>query len=301
MQQKIKELRRVGTGQEINIGEEVVRLEKKCDELTRSIYARLTPQQIVQVARHPRRPHTLDMINRLFTDFDELHGDRHVGKAAAMVGGLARFNGEPVVVIGHEKGRDTKEKVERNFGMASPEGFRKALRLMKLAERFGFPVFAFLDTPGAYPGVTAEEHNQSEAIARNLLEMTSLNTPIICAVLGEGCSGGALGIGVGDVTLMLQYAYYSVISPEGCASILWKSREKTAEAAEALKLTAPELHELGLIDEIIKEPAGGAHRDWDAVAAALKPRLESHLQSLLSLSLKDLVDRRQERWLSYGA
>ena len=241
LQEKIEELRRVETGQDINIGEEVARLQEKSKALTKSIFSNLTAQQIVQLARHPLRPYTLDYLREIFTDFDELQGDRHFAKAGAMVGGLARFEGQPVMVIGHQKGRSTKEKIERNFGMASPEGFRKALRLMKMAEKFHLPLFTLLDTPGAYPGIGAEERNQSEAIARNLMEMSELRTPIICTVIGEGCSGGALGIGVGDRTLMLQYSYYSVISPEGCASILWKSAQKAAEASEAMGLTADRL------------------------------------------------------------
>ncbi|WP_267256998.1 acetyl-CoA carboxylase carboxyltransferase subunit alpha [Coxiella endosymbiont of Ornithodoros maritimus] len=300
LQAKIDDLRRVGTSQEINLTEEVNKLEEKNAQLTRQVFSNLTAQQIVQLARHPLRPYTLDYIQRIFTDFNELHGDRHYSQASAIIGGLARLDGEPVMVIGHQKGRTTQEKIYRNFGMARPEGFRKALRLMKLAERFSIPVITLIDTPGAYPGIGAEERNQSEAIARNLFEMAQLKTPIICTILGEGCSGGALAIGVGDRTLMLQYGYYSVISPEGCASILWKSVEKAGEAAEALGLTANRLHELGLIDEIIKEPLGGAHRDTDAMAEKLKRHLQANLTNLRAKSANNLLEERYRRWLSYG-
>ncbi|PHQ81188.1 MAG: acetyl-CoA carboxylase carboxyl transferase subunit alpha [Coxiella sp. (in: Bacteria)] len=297
LEEKIEELRRVGTNAEINISEEITRLEKKSRELTKGIFASLSAQQIVQLARHPLRPYSLDYMHRIFTDFEELQGDRHVSKASAMIGGMARFDGEPCMVIGHQKGRGTKEKLERNFGMASPEGFRKALRLMKLAEKFHLPVFTLLDTPGAYPGITAEELNQSEAIARNLFAMSELKTPIICTVIGEGCSGGALGIGVGDRILMLQYAYYSVISPEGCATILWKSAERAAEAAEALNLTAGRLHQLGLIDEVIPEPLGGAHRDYERTADRIKDRLRTNLKSLKALSIDELLEQRYKKWV----
>lgn len=300
LEEKIEELRRVGTGAEINIAEEVSKLEKKSRELTHTIFSNLSAQQIVQLARHPLRPYTIDYIDRIFTEFQELHGDRHSAKANAIIGGLARFEGAPVMVIGQQKGRGTKEKLERNFGMASPEGFRKALRLMKMAEKFQLPIVTFMDTPGAYPGITAEESNQSEAIARNLFEMVRLKTPIICTVIGEGASGGALGIGVGDRTLMLQYAYYSVISPEGCASILWKSAEKAAEAAEALNLTADRLADLGLIDQVIKEPLGGAHRDHDRMAKRVANSLRANLKTLSALPVDDLLAQRYERWLQYG-
>lgn len=300
LEEKIEELRRVGTGAEINIAEEVSKLEKKSRELTHTIFSNLSAQQIVQLARHPLRPYTIDYIDRIFTEFQELHGDRHSAKANAIIGGLARFDGAPVMVIGQQKGRGTKEKLERNFGMASPEGFRKALRLMKMAEKFQLPIVTFMDTPGAYPGITAEESNQSEAIARNLFEMVRLKTPIICTVIGEGASGGALGIGVGDRTLMLQYAYYSVISPEGCASILWKSAEKAAEAAEALNLTADRLADLGLIDQVIKEPLGGAHRDHDRMAKRVANSLRANLKTLSALPVDDLLAQRYERWLQYG-
>lgn len=300
LQEKIDELRRVGTIQDLNLSEEVARLEEKSVALAKQIFANLSAQQIVQLARHPLRPYTVDYIKRIFTDFEELQGDRHFSRASAIVAGLGRLDGEPVMIIGHQKGRSTKQKVERNFGMASPEGFRKALRLMKLAERFDVPVLTFIDTPGAYPGVGAEERNQSEAIARNLYEMSQLKTPIICTVIGEGCSGGALAIGVGDKTLMLQYSYYSVISPEGCASILWKSAEKAGDAAQALNLTADRLCELGLIDEVIEEPLGGAHRDMDAMAVKLKERLIGNLTTLKSKVIDNLLDERYKRWLSYG-
>jgi acetyl-CoA carboxylase carboxyl transferase subunit alpha len=299
LEEKIDELRRVGTGQNINITEEITKLEEKNTALTKSIFSNLTAKQIVQIARHPLRPYTLDYIEHVFTDFQELHGDRHYAKGTAMIGGMARLNGEPVMVIGQQKGRSTKEKVERNFGMATPEGFRKALRLMKLAERFKLPVFTIIDTPGAYPGIGAEERNQSEAIARNLFEMSQLRTPIICTIIGEGCSGGALAIGVGDKTLMLQYSYYSVISPEGCASILWKSAEKAGEAAEALGITSERLSELGLIDEVAPEPLGGAHRDPVAMAQTLKACFSSHLKALNALPLEDLLEQRYQKWLGF--
>ena len=297
LEEKIAELRRVSADQNIDISDEVAKLEQKNNELTRSIFSKLSDQQIVQVARHPLRPYTFDYIEKIFTDFDELHGDRHSSNGASIIGGLARLNGEAVMVMGHQKGRTTKEKVMRNFGMASPEAFRKALRLMKLAEKFNIPLFTFIDTPGAYPGITAEEKNQSEAIARNLYEMAELRTPIIATILGEGCSGGALALGVADRTLMLQYSYYSVISPEGCASILWKSAEKAGEAAEALNLTAKRLLSLKLIHEVIEEPLGGAHRNPNEMAEHLKQRLMSNLKSLHKLSLDDLIKARQNFWM----
>ncbi|QTS83645.1 acetyl-CoA carboxylase carboxyltransferase subunit alpha [Coxiella endosymbiont of Amblyomma nuttalli] len=300
LQEKIEELRRVGTSQDISLSKEVAKLEEKSKQLAHQIFSRLTAKQIVQLARHPLRPYTKDYLNRVFTDFHELQGDRHYSQGTAIIGGLARLCGEPIVVIGQQKGRTTKEKIYHNFGMSKPEDFRKALRLMKLAERFSIPVTTFIDTPGAYPGVDAEARNQSEAIARNLFEMSKLKTPIICIVLGEGCSGGALAIGVGDRTLMLQYAYYSVISPEGCASILWKSAEKAGEAAHALGLTANRLHKLGLIDEIIKEPLGAAHRDVDAMATTLQKKLQAHLIDLRSKSIELLLEERYRRWSSYG-
>ena len=300
MQEKIEELRRVGTSADVNISEAINDLEQKIEDLTRSIFSNLTAKQVVQLARHPLRPYTEDYISAIFTDFHELHGDRHGSKGAAIIGGMARLDGMPVMVIGHQKGRGTAEKLSRNFGMASPEGFRKALRLMKMAEQFRMPVITLIDTPGAYPGITAEEHNQSEAIARNLIEMSQLRTPILCTIIGEGCSGGALAIGVGDRTLMLQYSYYSVISPEGCASILWKSAERSGDAAEALNLTSDRLHALGLIDTIIPEPLGGAHRNADFVAAALKKEWLRELSSLGALSTEDLIEQRYQRWLKYG-
>src|SRR3990167_5575417 len=297
LEEKIEELRRVGASQDININDEITKLEQKNNELTKSIFSKLSDQQIVQVARHPMRPYTLDYIEKIFTEFDELHGDRHASDGASIVGGLARLDGESVMVMGHQKGRTTKEKVARNFGMASPEAFRKALRLMKLAEKFNIPVFTFIDTPGAYPGITAEEKNQSEAIARNLYEMSGLRTPVIATILGEGCSGGALALGVADKTLMLQYSYYSVISPEGCASILWKSAEKAGEAASALNLTAKRLKSLKLIQEVVEEPLGGAHRNPDEMAERLKQRLLFNLKFLQKLSKDELLNARQNFWL----
>lgn len=300
LQAKIEELRRVGNDQDINLADEIKKLEDKRDSLMQSVYADLSAQQIVQMARHPLRPFTMDYIQHIFTEFDALEGDRHFAKAQAIIGGLARLDGAPVMLIGHQKGRSTKENVQRNFSMANPEGFRKALRLMKMAERFRVPVITFIDTKGAYPGIGAEERNQSEAIARNLLEMSKLKTPIICVVIGEGCSGGALAIGVGDRTLMMQYAYYSVISPEGCASILWRSAERAGDAAEALGLTAPRLHELGLIDQVIPEPLGGAHRDIPATASALKHVIINELRSLNKLSIDELLEQRYQKWTDVG-
>lgn len=299
LQTKIDELRRVGTSRDINLTEEVAKLEEKNRALTKSIFTSLTPQQIVQIARHPLRPYTLDYIERIFTDFDELHGDRHYAQANSMVAGIARLEDMPVAIVGHQKGRNTKEKLYRNFGMPNPEGFRKALRIMKLAEQFKLPLITFIDTPGAYPGIGAEERNQSEAIARNLLEMAKLKTPIICTIIGEGCSGGALAIGVGDRSLMLQYAYYSVISPEGCASILWKSATKASEASAALNLTADRLLSLKLIDEVIPEPLGGAHRNYDFIAEKIKARLINHVMTLKNKPLDQLLESRYHRWLSF--
>lgn len=300
LQEKIEELRRVGNDQEINLTEEINKLEEKQKNLIQQVFSQLTPSQIVQMARHPLRPFTLDYVSRIFTDYDELEGDRHFAKAQAIVGGTARLDGEPVLIIGHQKGRTTKENVERNFSMANPEGFRKALRLMKLAERFHLPIITFIDTKGAYPGIGAEERNQSEAIARNLLEMSQLKTPILCVIIGEGCSGGALAIGVGDCVMMLQYAYYAVISPEGCASILWRSAERAADAADALGLTAERLYDLGLIDEILPEPLGGAHRDVDAMAKQMKSRLIHRLKSLQALSIEDLLAKRYQKLMAAG-
>jgi acetyl-CoA carboxylase carboxyl transferase subunit alpha len=292
LQEKIQELRRVGQTQDINLADEIERLEHKCQHMTRRIFNNLSPHQIVLMARHPLRPHAKEWIHGVFDDFVELHGDRHSDQAVSMMGGLASLDGTSVMVLGHEKGRSTQEKIHYNFGMASPEGFRKALRLMKTAERFHLPVITFIDTPGAYPGITAEESNQSEAIARNLFEMAKLKTPIICVITGEGCSGGALGIGVGDRTIMLQYSYFSVISPEGCASILWKDAAHAKEAAAALNLTAQRLHELGLIDSIIPEPLGGAHRDTQAMMQTLKQALIQNLSALKTRSQEELLQER---------
>ncbi len=299
LQAKIEELRYVGDA-EINLSEEISKLEEKANSLTRSIFAKLTPRQISQLARHPKRPYTLDLIKYLFTDFQELHGDRAFADDKAIVGGLARFRGQSVMVIGHQKGRDTKENIKRNFGMPRPEGYRKALRLMRMAEKFHLPIITFIDTPGAYPGIGAEERGQSEAIARNLYEMAQLRTPIICTVVGEGGSGGALAIGVGDRVMMLQYATYSVISPEGCASILWKSAEKAAEAADAMGITADRLKSLGLIDYIVPEPLGGAHRDMEAAAQMLGEAIETNLRELKIMPLDKLMDKRYQRIMSFG-
>jgi acetyl-CoA carboxylase carboxyl transferase subunit alpha len=300
LEAKIDELRFVGDDSQVNISSEIRRLKNKSEALTRSIFASLTAWQVAQVARHPQRPYTLDYIERLFTDFRELHGDRSYADDPAIIGGVGRFDGRPVVVIGQQKGRDTKAKVERNFGMPRPEGYRKALRLMRMAEKFGLPVITFIDTPGAYPGVGAEERGQSEAIARNLLEMSGLKTPIIAVVIGEGGSGGALAIGVADHVLMLQYSIYSVISPEGCASILWKSADKSADAAEAMGITAVKLHELGLVDEVIEEPLGGAHRDPAAMAKTLRGAITRYLGRLDELPQDQLLTTRYQRLVSTG-
>jgi len=300
LEAKIQELRMVGKDTDINITDEISRLEAKSRQLTRDVFSRLTPWQVTQLARHPLRPHALDYIERIFTEFDELHGDRALSKGPTIVAGLARFNDQPVVVLGHEKGRKTQEKIERNFCMPSPEDYRKALRLMQMAEKFKLPIMTFIDTPGAYPGIGAEERNQSEAIARNLLVLSRLKTPIICTVTGEGGSGGALAIGVGDVTLMLQYSIYSVISPEGCASILWKSAEKASIAAEAMGVSADKNLQLGLIDQVVPEPLGGAHRDYDAMAATLKEVLAEKLAQLQGYSTSQLLELRYKRLMSYG-
>ena len=300
LEAKIDELRYVQDDSALDISEEIARLQKKSQSLTKDIYAKLTAWQIAQVARHPQRPYTLDYANGIFTDFEELHGDRVFADDAAIVGGLARFNGEPCMLIGHQKGRDTKEKIHRNFGMPKPEGYRKALRLMKLAEKFGIPVFTFVDTPGAYPGVGAEERGQSEAIGRNLYAMTELKVPIICSIIGEGGSGGALAIAVGDTTLMLQYATYSVISPEGCASILWKSADHAAEAAETLGITATRLKALGLVDKIVHEPLGGAHRDYEAMMQNLRKGLQDSWRQLREKPVADLLEARFARLIGYG-
>src|SRR5579862_9618152 len=288
LEAKIEELRHVTSESEVNIQEEISRLQAKSRQLTSSIFANLTPWQITQLARHPRRPYTLDYIAAICTEFSELHGDRMFADDQAIVGGLGRIGGRPVMIIGHQKGRDTKERVRRNYGMPKPEGYRKALRLMRLAERFGLPLVTLIDTQGAYPGVGAEERGQSEAIARNLFEMSVLRVPIVTVVTGEGGSGGALAIGVCDRLLMLQYSTYSVISPEGCASILWKSQDKKEAAAEALNLTADRLNKLGLIDEIIEEPLGGAHRDAPATAARLKAAVVKHLEELEAIPREEL-------------
>ncbi|HEX5276194.1 MAG TPA: acetyl-CoA carboxylase carboxyltransferase subunit alpha [Fluviicoccus sp.] len=298
---KIDGLKSLGGANNLNLSEEIRRLEQKSLALTEELFANLTSWQVAQMARHPQRPYTMDYINQIFTDFDELHGDRVFGDDEAIIGGPARLQGEPVMVIGHQKGRDIKEKVRRNFGMPNPEGYRKALRLMEMAERFKLPIFTFIDTPGAYPGIEAEERGQSEAIARNLAVMSRLNTPIIATVIGEGGSGGALAIGVGDSLLMLQYSTYSVISPEGCASILWKTSDKAADAAEAMGLTAQRLQELGFVDEIIQEPLGGAHRDVALMADNLRKGLIKHLRKLRSLDAATLRKRRYDRLMSYGS
>ncbi|RKZ34119.1 MAG: acetyl-CoA carboxylase carboxyl transferase subunit alpha [Gammaproteobacteria bacterium] len=300
LEAKIEELRYVGSDSELNISDEIDRLQAKSRELTASIFSDLTAWQVAQLARHPQRPYCLDYIQRICTDFEELHGDRSFGDDSALVGGLARLEGRPVVVMGHQKGRDTKEKLQRNFGMPRPEGYRKALRLMHLAARFRLPVLTFIDTPGAYPGVGAEERGQSEAIARNLLEMGQLETPVICTVIGEGGSGGALAVGVGDRVMMLQYGTYSVISPEGCASILWKSAEYASEAADAMGITAERLLKLGLIDRIVPEPLGGAHRDPSAMAENLKAALVEELDELQAQDADTLRTLRYERLMQYG-
>jgi acetyl-CoA carboxylase carboxyl transferase subunit alpha len=300
LEAKIEELRYVGDDTEINIGDEISRLEEKSRSLTKTIFSKLTSWQTSKLARHPMRPYTLDYIDRIFTDFQELHGDRAYADDPALVGGIARLDGMPVMVIGHQKGRDTKENIRRNFGMPRPEGYRKAMRLLKMAERFRLPILTFIDTPGAYPGLGAEERGQSEAIARNLLVMSELKTPIICTVIGEGGSGGALAIGVGDKVMMLEYSTYSVISPEGCASILWKSAEKAEDAAEAMGITARRLKELGLIDHIIREPLGSAHRDVDATARNIKQALVDSLENIEKIGLDKLLDLRYNRLTSFG-
>jgi len=300
LEAKIEELRFVQDDSAVDISEEIARLQKKSNALTKDMYAKLTPWQMAQVARHPQRPFTLDYISALFTDFQELHGDRSYADDLSIVGGLARFNGQSVMVIGQQKGRDTKEKILRNFGMPRPEGYRKAMRLMRLAEKFGIPVLTFVDTPGAYPGIGAEERGQSEAIGRNLYVMAELKVPIICTIIGEGGSGGALALAVGDIVMMLQYAIYSVISPEGCASILWKSADKAPEAAETLGITANRLKTLGLIDKIINEPLGGAHRDHAAMAQNLKKALQDALRSFASKGIDELIEARFNRLMDYG-
>lgn len=300
LEAKIEELRYVQDDSAVDISEEIQRLQKKSQALTKDIYAKLSPWQVAQVARHPQRPYTFDYIDLMFSDFEELHGDRAFADDLSIVGGLARFNAQTVMVIGHQKGRDTKEKIQRNFGMPRPEGYRKAMRLMRLAEKFGIPVITFVDTPGAYPGIGAEERGQAEAIGRCLYVMAELKVPIICTVIGEGGSGGALAIAVGDSVMMLQYATYSVISPEGCASILWKSSEKAPEAAETLAITATRLKTLGLIDKIVAEPLGGAHRDHSLTAHNLRKALTDALRGVTEQSLSELLDRRFDRLMSYG-
>jgi acetyl-CoA carboxylase carboxyl transferase subunit alpha len=300
LENKIDQLRYVQDDSALDISDEIGRLQKKSQSMTKDIYAKLTPWQISQVSRHPQRPYTLDYIQHLFTDFEELHGDRNYADDPAIVGGLARFNGQSVMIIGHQKGRDTKERQYRNFGMPRPEGYRKAMRLMRLAEKFSIPIITFIDTPGAYPGVGAEERGQSEAIGKNLYVMAELKVPIICTIIGEGGSGGALAIAVGDAMLMLQYATYSVISPEGCASILWKSADKAADAAETLGITATRLKTLGLVDKIISEPLGGAHRDYSAMMQTLKKALQDTLKHVQSQTTQEMLQARFSRLMSYG-
>ena len=300
LEDKIEQLRFVQDDSALDLVSDIKRLSKKSEALTKDVYAKLTPWQISQVSRHPQRPYTLDYIEHLFTDFEELHGDRTFADDKAIVGGLARFNGRSVMIIGHQKGRDTKEKIARNFGMPRPEGYRKALRLMRLAEKFGIPIMTFIDTPGAYPGVGAEERGQSEAIGKNLYEMSGLRVPIICTVIGEGGSGGALAIAVGDIQLMLQYSTNSVISPEGCASILWKSAEKASDAAETLGITATRLKTLGLVDKIINEPLGGAHRDYKETMRSVKKALQDALRYVENKPTSNMMQDRFNRLMSYG-
>lgn len=301
LQAKIEELRLVGHDSQVNLSDEIVRLEDKSRKLTESIFKDLTPWQVSQLSRHPRRPYTLDYLEHMFTDFDELHGDRLYADDAAIVGGVARLGDRPVMVIGHQKGREVKEKVRRNFGMPRPEGYRKACRLMEMAERFRMPILTFIDTPGAYPGIGAEERGQSEAIAHNLAVMSRLKTPIISTVIGEGGSGGALAIGVSDELVMLQYSTYAVISPEGCASILWKSADKASEAAQAMGITAERLKELGFVDSLVPEPLGGAHRDPAQAAERVKETLLASLERLDTLDENSLLEHRYKRLMSYGA
>lgn len=300
LESKIKELQHVGDDNELNIAEEITRLREKSEKLTESIYSNLSPWQIVQVARHPQRPYARDYIERIFTDWDELHGDRHFGDDKAIIAGIGRLEGRPVAVIGEEKGRTVNEKVKRNFGMPKPEGYRKAQRIMEMAERFKMPVLTLIDTPGAYPGIDSEERGISEAIAKNLAVMSRLRTPIICTVIGEGSSGGALAIGVGDQLNMLQYSTYFVISPEGCANIIWKTVEKAPLAAEAMGVTSGVLEELGIVDETIAEPLGGAHRDPDLMAARLRDRLSEQLDRLTAVPIDELLEKRYQRLMSYG-
>ena len=300
LEAKIEELQLVGNDNNINITEEITRLREKSNKLTESVYSNLSAWQVVKVARHPQRPHSSDYIERMFTDWDELHGDRHFGDDKAIIGGVARLDDKPVMVIGEEKGRSVNDKVHRNFGMPKPEGYRKALRLMEMAERFKMPVLTLIDTPGAYPGIDSEERGISESIAQNLAVMSRLRTPIICTIIGEGSSGGALAIGVGDHLNMLQYATYFVISPEGCANIIWKTADKAPLAAEAMGLTSTTLEELGIVDETIKEPLGGAHRDMEVTATTLQDRLVEQLDNLKSQSLDELLEKRYQRLMNYG-
>ncbi|MDM3870278.1 acetyl-CoA carboxylase carboxyltransferase subunit alpha [Porticoccus sp. W117] len=300
LEAKIEELQLVGNDNDLNITEEIAKLRDKSHKLTESIYSSLTPWQVVQVARHPQRPYTVDYIKRVFTDFDELHGDRHFGDDHAIVGGTARLNGMPVMVIGEEKGRGVNDKIHRNFGMPKPEGYRKALRLMEMAERFKMPIITLIDTPGAYPGIDSEERGISEAIAQNLAVMSRLETPMICTVIGEGSSGGALAIGVGDHLNMLQYATYFVISPEGCANIIWKTAEKAPDAAQAMGVTSDTLESLGIVDETIPEPLGGAHRDIEAMSDTLRDRLSTQLENLKDIPMERLLEKRFERLMAYG-
>ena len=300
LEAKIEELRSVQDGSDVDISTEIERLEKKSRTLLKDIYEKLTPWQISQVGRHPQRPYTLDYIEHLFTNFEELHGDRSFSDDPAIIGGLARFNGQTVMVIGHQKGRDTKEKIYRNFGMPKPEGYRKALRFMHLAEKFSIPLITFIDTPGAYPGIGAEERGQSEAIGRNLFVLSELKVPIICTIIGEGGSGGALAVAVGDVVNMLQYSTYSVISPEGCASILWKSADKAEEAAKIMGITASRLKAIGLIDQIIDEPLGGAHRNYPLTMELVRNSLQGSLEQLQNITSKELLEKRFKRLMEYG-
>lgn len=300
LEAKIQELRMVGSDADINLSEEITRLEMKSSTLIKDIFSKLTPWQVTQLARHPQRPHTIDYIGRIFTDFTELQGDRAISAGPSIIAGICHLENQPIVVIGHEKGRKTQEKIERNFGMPNPEDYRKAKRIMELAEKFKLPIITFIDTPGAYPGIGAEERNQSEAIARNLFVMAQLQTPIICVVIGEGGSGGALAIGVGDRVFMLQYSVYSVITPEGCASILWRSAEKASEAASAMNLTADTILKLGLIDGIIAEPLGGAHRHYDEIAQSIKTVLLKQLAELQSYPISTILEQRYQRLMSFG-
>ena len=300
LEAKIEELRRVESDNEMQLGDEIAKLQAKCQSLTESIYSNLSPWQVAQIARHPRRPYTLDYVSKLFTDFEELHGDRAYSDDAAIVCGIGRFEGRSVAIIGHQKGRNTKENLRRNFGMPRPEGYRKALRIMEMAEKFQIPVVTFIDTPGAYPGVGAEERGQSRAIAQNLYRMAQLKTPIICTVIGEGGSGGALAIGVGDHLAMLSYSTYSVISPEGCASILWKNADKAEDAADALGITSDRLQELGLVDEVINEPLSGAHRDLEETCENLRASLRENLARFTQLEVNEMLDMRFQRLTGYG-